>query len=86
MIHGPSNVKYINLSLSLPGRHAGGMEVYFHLFLTLALDLSEWSTSSTSLFTPRTHQMRDWGGPQNRSGHFGEDENSLALLEFLGLI
>jgi hypothetical protein len=81
----------INLSLSLPGRHAGGVEVYFHTFLTLALDLSEWSTSCTGHSTPtevahRTHRQGRWGGPQSHSGHFVDDKNPMALLDFLGLI
>jgi hypothetical protein len=47
----------------------GGVDVYIHVSLTLALDGEEWSTSRLSSFTPRerasgTHWMGDWVGPQ----------------------
>jgi len=40
--------KDVNMSLSLRGKHAGEVEVYFHSFLNMALELSEWSASCTS--------------------------------------
>ena len=40
------------ISLSTPWTHTWGVEVELHSFLTLALDGSEWLTSSSSCFTP----------------------------------
>jgi len=40
------------LYLSTTLRHIGGVEVYNHLFLTLALDGGRWSTPCPSHFTP----------------------------------
>ena len=40
------------LSLSMPSRHIGGVEVQLHPFLTSVVGGSEWSTSCLSCFTP----------------------------------
>jgi hypothetical protein len=54
----------------------GGVNVYIHIFLTSALVVGEWSASRPCRFTPGerapgTHFMR-LGGPQSRSGRYGE--------------
>jgi hypothetical protein len=45
------------------------VEIYFHAFLTSALDGGEWSTLHTSYFAPGerapdTHWIGDWVGPR----------------------
>jgi len=52
----------------MPQRHFGRDEVQLLSFLTLALDVGEWSASSPSHFTPRVratniHWIRGWMGP-----------------------
>jgi hypothetical protein len=42
----------------------GGVEVYIHVFLTLALDGGEWSASRPGHFTPSTHSIGDWVDPR----------------------
>jgi hypothetical protein len=71
-----SNLKLRNhdFSLTTPWRYTGGVGVYFHSFLTSALDWSECSTSRTDRLTSRReHQyplhMR-LGGSQNHSGQY----------------
>jgi hypothetical protein len=49
-------------------------------FLTSALDGDEWSASRPGRFTlrgncPRYPLDRRLGGPQSRSGHYGEEKN-----------
>jgi hypothetical protein len=60
----------------------GEMEVQFHAFLISALDKYEWSVQApTALFLeklpppPRYPLHRRLGGPQSRSGRYGEEEN-----------
>jgi hypothetical protein len=53
----------------MPWRHTGGVEVYLHAFLTLALNGGEWSASLPSHFTPRerapgTHWIGSWVDPR----------------------
>jgi hypothetical protein len=63
----------------------GGMEVYLHVFLTSALDGSEWSASRPDPFTPgvrapgRYPLHRMLGGPYSRPGPCGEENTSLLL-------
>jgi len=56
----------------------GGVEVYPHIFLTLALDRGEWSASCPVHFIPREtppYQVdMKFGGPQSWSGHGGEEK------------
>jgi hypothetical protein len=40
------------MSLSITRRLRGGVEVYLHSFLSLALDRDEWSKSHPGLYTP----------------------------------
>jgi hypothetical protein len=47
----------------------GGVDVYIHIFLTLALVASEWSASCTCRFTfgeraPGNHWIGGWVGPR----------------------
>jgi hypothetical protein len=42
----------------------GGVDVYIHVFLTLALVGSEWSASRPGLFTPDTFLIGCWVGPR----------------------
>jgi len=57
-----------------------------HSFLTLALDTGKWLTSSSGRFTPGEGGWyplnRRMGGPQNQSGHFGQEKNLLPLQKF----
>jgi hypothetical protein len=57
----------------------GGVDVYIHTFLTLALAGGEWSASCPGRFTPwerAPHYPLDrrLGGPQSRSGGRGEEK------------
>jgi hypothetical protein len=57
----------------------GGVDVYIHIFLTSALAVGEWSASRPGRFTPRGKSARYpldsmLGGPQSRSGRFGEEK------------
>jgi hypothetical protein len=59
-----------------------GVEAQFHSFLPSALHGGWWSSSCSCRFTPTKKSLypvnRSLGGPQSRSGRFGEDENSAA--------
>jgi hypothetical protein len=62
------------------------MEVYLHAFLTSALDGGEFSVSRPGRFTPEDialdiYWIREWMGPQSRSGRGGEEEKPLLLSE-----
>jgi hypothetical protein len=62
----------------------GGVDVYIHIFLTLALVGGEWPASCPSPFTageraPCTHWIGGWVGP--RAGL----ENMEKILDLLGL-
>ena len=48
----------------------GGIDVYLHLFLIMALDGSEWSASCPCCFAHEGEAP----GSQSQSGHFGEQE------------
>jgi hypothetical protein len=54
----------------------GGMEVWFHEFLTLALDGGEWSASRPDRFTPRKEPLvpigeeAGWGPGPYKVGNF----------------
>jgi hypothetical protein len=67
-------------------RHIGGIEVYFHSFLTSVLDSGEWSTSRPGRFTPgkepRYLLNRRLGGSRSQSGHFGEKKKLLPTILF----
>jgi hypothetical protein len=52
----------------------GGLDVEIHIFLTSALFGGEWS-ASTAGKSPRYAFDRRLGGPQNRSGRYGEVKN-----------
>jgi hypothetical protein len=63
-----------------------GVAVYIHIFLTSALVGGEWSASRPCRFTPgkelRYTFYRRLGGPQSRSGRYGEVKNfTLSGLE-----
>ena len=80
------------MCLCMPWRQTGAWACMLHSFLTLALD-GEWLASR-----PRPPYLRGnrspvrnerrLGGPQYRSGPFGEENNFLPLLgiepQFLG--
>jgi hypothetical protein len=55
------------------------MEVQLQLFLTLTLLADEWSFLTLANLPPRYQLNRRVGGPQSRSGHFGEYKNVLFL-------
>jgi hypothetical protein len=61
----------------------GGVEVQLHSFLTSALDGGEWSASRPYRFTPEKEYRyplnRRLGGPQSRSGRFGEEKKTICL-------
>jgi hypothetical protein len=42
----------------------GGVDVQFHVFLTMALVGGEWSASRPGRFTPGTHWIGGWVGPR----------------------
>jgi hypothetical protein len=42
----------------------GGVGVYIHIFLTLALVGGEWSASRPCRFTPGTHWIGGWVDPR----------------------
>jgi hypothetical protein len=54
----------------------GGVDVQIHIFLTSALVGGEWSASLRCRFTPGKEPpyqfYRRLGGPQSRSGRYGE--------------
>jgi len=61
------------------------VQVYLHLFLTLALHGSEWS-SCTGYFTT---EKEPWyplnirlGGPLSLSGHFGKEKHFFSMPGF----
>jgi hypothetical protein len=77
----------IKLRFPCPGKKAyRGSRVQLHSVLTLALDGGEWLTSCPGCFTPRMEPQyppnTTLGGPQSRSGRFGEEENLLLLPTF----
>jgi hypothetical protein len=57
-----------------------------HSLLPSALDGSVWSTICPGRFIPKKQRRyplnRRLGGPQSRSGRFGENKNLLSLPEF----
>jgi hypothetical protein len=57
-------------------RTYGGVDVYIHIFLTSALVGGEWSASRLCRFTPGKEPpvpiVQEVGGPQSRSGRYGE--------------
>jgi hypothetical protein len=55
-----------------------GVEVEIFPFLTTT-KYGQWSALHPDCFTPDNHYYRTLGGPQSRSGHFGDDGNTLAL-------
>jgi len=62
-----------------------GVEVQFHSFLTLALDVAEWSTSHPGHLTldkkPQYPLKRRLGGFQSESGQFREGKkNKIKLM------
>jgi hypothetical protein len=46
----------------------GGVDVYIHIFLTLALVECEWSASHLGRFTPGSHWIGGWVGPRTGLG------------------
>jgi len=71
---------YCKIKGKSKGRRIGGVEVYLHAFLTLALDGGEWSTSRNDRVTPGVRAPyrldRRLGELQSRSGSGGEEKNS----------
>jgi hypothetical protein len=57
-------------------------------FLTSALDGGEWLASRPCPFTPQYILDRRLGGPESRSGRYGEEKNLLFVpgieIQFLG--
>ena len=78
--------KYVKLSLPTLCRHVGGTEVYLHPFLSTTPDRGERWTSRPGRFTPlkepRCPLNRGLGGPQVRSGRFGEEKHVWAPSGF----
>jgi hypothetical protein len=67
-------------------RNIGGVEVWLHAFLTLALDGSEWSTSHPTCFTsmeraPNTHSLGRWVGPRDGLDIMAKKRKSLPCQE-----
>jgi hypothetical protein len=58
----------------------GGVGGYIYIFLTSALAGGEWLASRPVRFTPGTHSIGGWVGPQSRSGRRGEDK----ILDHIG--
>jgi hypothetical protein len=62
-------------------RFVGGIDVYLHSFLTLALDGREWSLSDPGHITPMqrkgpyTHWMGGWVGPRAGVDGFGKGKS-----------
>jgi hypothetical protein len=58
-----------------------GVEVKFHVFLTLALDRDMWLGSQSDHFA--SHVSIDWrlGGPQSRFGHSVEERSFYTCRE-----
>jgi hypothetical protein len=56
----------------------GGVEVWFHAFLTSELDWGEWSQPEVK--SPRYLLDRWLDGPQSRSRRRGVEKNFLPLL------
>lgn len=79
-------VKDVNLSLFTPWRHVSEVEVELHLFLTWALDWSEWSSLCPGYFQPldKTPVPTEFevGCAPESAWTFGEDENLLPLTGF----
>ena len=82
----------VKVALCTPWRHTGTWAYMLHSFRTLALD-GEWLVSRPrpSYFRGNRFPVRidrSLGGPQNRSGPFGEENKHLPLSErepqFLG--
>jgi hypothetical protein len=60
----------------MPWRRIEGVELYLHTFLTLVLDVGEWSSSRPSHFTPQERAPgTHWVNPKRRYGHSGEEKN-----------
>jgi hypothetical protein len=62
-----------------------GVDVYIYIFLTSELAGGQWSASRPGRFTrggkrPRYPLDRRLGGPQSRSGRFGEEN----ILDTIG--
>jgi len=61
----------------------GGVKIWFHSFLTSALDGGEGTALRPDRFTLekelRCPFNRRLGGPHSRSGRFGKDEHLLSL-------
>jgi hypothetical protein len=55
------------------------LKARFHSFLTSALDVGERSASHLGRFNHRSPSSSSLGGPQRRSGPFGEDKILLLL-------
>ena len=62
----------VKFFLSTPRWYTGGVEVQFHSFLTLALDVAEWSTSHSGHLTrdkePQCPLNRRLSGYQSETG------------------
>jgi hypothetical protein len=74
-------IKYHNMKTYL------GVEVWFHIFLTLTLDGGEWSASHCGHFTPTETALVPFGkeggwdpGCKPGCGGGGEEKKSLPLL------
>jgi hypothetical protein len=60
----------------------GGVDVYIHILLTLALVVDEWSALLPGRFNPRTHWIGGWVGP--RAGLDEMEKRELLTLPGLG--
>ena len=71
------------MSLSTPYKHGVGLEVYLHLFLTSALQRSQWLTLHSYRVTPEKEKLyplnRRPGRPLSPLGYYQEKEKNLSF-------
>jgi hypothetical protein len=67
--------------MSTPQSQIGGAEVQCHSSFTSVLERGEWLTSHLGRFSPENEHRYPLnarlGGPQSRSGRFGEEKSIL---------
>jgi hypothetical protein len=78
---------YLGVKISpFDATHKWREAVYLHLFITLVLDGSEWSTSRSDYIYPGKRHLylsnRRLGGPKTISGQSGEVKNLFPLPKF----
>jgi len=80
------DISVVFVKIEVPLRQIGGLEKWFHSFLTSILDTDERLTSCLGHLTPRKETWnplnRKVGGPQSWSGCFGRRKKSVDLIGF----